>query len=131
MGQRAALAVTVAALAALAGSSPAAARSVMVPAGAARFEVLTPTLIRAEYAQDRRFENRPTMTATREAVPAPRFTFTRSGGWLTISTRLSTLAYRLGSGPFSAGNLRLTLLVSGRRVSVAPQPGQSQGNLGG
>ena len=131
MGQRTALAVTIAALAALAGSAQAAARSVMVPAGAARFEVLTPTLIRAEYAQDRRFENRPTMTATRAAVPAPGFTVNRSGGWLTIRTRLATLAYRLGSGPFSAGNLRLTLSVSGRRVSVAPQPGQSQGNLGG
>ena len=33
----------------------AAARSATVSAGAARFQVLTPTLIRAEYAQDGQF----------------------------------------------------------------------------
>jgi hypothetical protein len=48
-------------------------RSPLIVAGPARFEVLTPTLIRAEYAQDRRFENRPTMTATRRRLPAPPF----------------------------------------------------------
>ncbi len=109
----------------------AAARPAVVSAGAARFEVLTPTLIRAEYAQDRRFENRPTMTATRAPLPRAEFALSRSHGWLIIRTHLMTLRYRLGSGAFSTENLRLSYVVSGHRVSATPQPGSGQGNLGG
>lgn len=115
----------------LALASPALARTATVTAGAARFQVLTPTLIRAEYAADGRFENRPTMTATRDRLPVPAFRVTRSGRWLTIITRRIRLRYRLGSGPFSPANLRMMLTLAGRRVTVGPQPGDGQGNLGG
>jgi hypothetical protein len=115
----------------LAAAAPAGAASDVVGAGRARFEVLTPTLVRAEYAQDRRFENRPTMTATRASLPVPAFRVTRARGWLQIRTRRLTIRYRLGSGPFAAGNLELTLAVGGRRVTVDPAPGESGGNLGG
>src|SRR2546423_12332857 len=84
--------------------SAAAARAPVVSAGAARFQVLTPTLIRAEFSQDRRFENRPTMTATRARLPVPAFAITRSHGWLTITTQRLKLRYRVGSGQFSPGN---------------------------
>lgn len=109
----------------------AAARSDVVRAGTARFEVLTATLIRAEYAADGRFENRPTMTATRSAMPVPRFGVRRERGWLAIRTPRMTLRYRLGSGPFAGSNLLLTINRSGRRVTVHPAPGSGPGNLGG
>src|ERR1700728_5011038 len=60
-----------------------AARPPMVHAGHARFEVLTPTLIRLEYAQDGHFQNAPTMTATRAPLPATRFESPLAGGRLS------------------------------------------------
>jgi len=113
--------------AATASASP---RAPIVRAGPVRFEVLTPTLIRLEYAQDDRFENRPTMTATRGRLPVPHFVVRRSDGWLTIQTAKVTVSYRLRSGPFSASNLALTLTIDGRRVIARPSPTDA-GNLGG
>lgn len=115
----------------LAFAPAAGARTAVVSAGPARFEVLTPTLIRAEYAQDRHFENRPTMTAIRAPLRVPRYSVTHSRGWLLIRTGALTLRYRLGSGPFSSSNLRLVLSLAGRRVNVGAKPGDGQGNLGG
>src|SRR5437763_10694870 len=111
-------------------TDPAAARSDVVRAGAARFEVLTPTLIRLEYAQDGRFENRRTMTTAGEGRPrVPRYEASRARGWLTIRTAAATLCYRLGSGPFTAANLRLEL-GSPRRFAH-PTAANGPGTLGG
>jgi hypothetical protein len=106
-------------------------RSDVVRAGAARFEVLTPTLIRMEYAQDGRFQDAATTTATRAHLPVPRFTTRRRHEWLTIRTRRIALSYRLGSGPFTAANVRLRLTIGRRTQAVHPVAGSTTGNLGG
>ena len=75
-------AVIAAILAVVASAAAQAASPSVIDAGAARFEVLTPTLIRLEYAQDGRFENRP-HDDRRDAVDGPRvahFTVRRTGG---------------------------------------------------
>ena len=114
----------------MASVAPALARSNVVRAGAARFEVVTPTLIRLQYAQDGGFAAGRTMTTGGELrLPTPAFTVTRSGGWLLIRTRAVALRYRLGSGPFSASNLALRLGAS--RALVHPTAGSGPGNLGG
>jgi len=123
----AALALTL--LAAIPGG--AAARSRTVRDGPVRLQVLTPTLIRMEYAADGRFEDGPTMTAVRTALPAVRVRTRIVRGWLTITTDQLVLRYRRGSGPFTPSNVQLTLMHSGRRVTVAPAIGSSPGNLGG
>ena len=41
------------------------------------------------------------------------------------------MRYRLGSGPFAAGNLTASFVVGSKRATVDPQPGDTQGNLGG
>lgn len=104
-------------------------RSDVVRAGPVRFEVLTPTLIRLEYAEDRRFENRPTMTATRARLTVPRFIVSRSKATLTIRTAKVTLTYAVGSGPFGAGNL--TVRDEGSAAAAHPTPANRGGNLGG
>src|ERR1019366_3051490 len=81
--------------------------------------------------EDRRFENRPTMTATRARLSVPSFVLRRAGGWLTIRTRKVTLRYRRGSGAFTTGNLVLALTIDGRRVLTAPSAANGAGNLGG
>ncbi|MFG1646671.1 TIM-barrel domain-containing protein [Amycolatopsis sp. NPDC049252] len=95
-------ALTVAASVPAAGSS----RPRTVTAGDARFQVLSPTLIRTEYAADGKFLDSPTYTAIgRDGFAPTSFTSSTSGGWLTIKTSAVTLRYQVGSGPFTAQNL--------------------------
>jgi hypothetical protein len=99
----------------VAAAGPAAASAIPAPgivrAGAARFEILTPTLIRLEYAADGQFENRPTMLAFNRVIDPPRYSVQTTGGTLVIRTADITLSYELGSGPFSAQNLKLAVAV--------------------
>lgn len=107
-----------------------AARGTVRDAGA-RFQVVTPTLIRLEYAADGRFEDRPSLTAVNRRLRPPRYTVRRGRDVLTIRTRRLTLRYRRRSGPFAPENLTLTLRV-GARAAVArprfpPAPAPSAG----
>jgi alpha-glucosidase (family GH31 glycosyl hydrolase) len=103
----------------------------VIVSGPARFEVLTPSLIRMEYAQDRQFENAPTLTAVRAPLAPLAISVSTRDGWLAITTRALTLRYRLGSGPFSAANVQLTMTIGGRLATAHPVAGSSAGNLGG
>ncbi|MBV2353822.1 carbohydrate-binding protein [Streptomyces sp. J2-1] len=87
----------------------------------ARFQILSPTLIRTEYAADGRFEDRPTFNAVGRDTftPAP-YTSTVRNGTLTITTSALTLRYRLGSGPFGAGNLSIVYKAGTTPVETAP-----------
>ncbi len=104
-----------------------AARPPTVYAGHARFEVLTPALIRLEYSQDGHFQNAPTMTATRATLAATPFEDRLRHGVLTLRTAKITLRYTLAGGPFSASDLTLAMRVSGRRVTVHPSAGTRAG----
>ncbi len=101
--------------------------------GKARFSVLSPTLIRMEYAEDGRFEDRPTQTVASRPLPSADFVQGQQGDELIIETAALRLRYRRGSGPFAADNLSIELRRGDERVvavpdwSFAPQPG----NLGG
>jgi Glycosyl hydrolases family 31/Domain of unknown function (DUF5110) len=109
-----------------AGASAAtAARSPIVRDGNARFEVLTPTLIRIEYAAGGRFEDRPTLTAASRRLQKVPFTTRVRNGIRVIRTARLELRYRRGSGPFSAANLEL--LLGPGRVSVHPRFGPPPG----
>lgn len=114
-----------------AGHSPAASQappSHTVRDGAARFEVLTPTLIRLEYAADGSFEDGATFNVINRALPKPKFSATHTDGWLVINTDELTLRYRDGSGPFNSSNTSISVNVSGTTVtghpSWPPAPGQ-------
>jgi hypothetical protein len=113
--------VSIAAAAALAPGAPAAAAPgpVKITDGPARFTVLSPTLIRLEYAADENFEGRPSLTAVNRALPGARVRTKVVDGLRVIRTDRMLLRYRLGSGPFDASNLSLTLR-GGLRRTVAP-----------
>ncbi|MEU4520219.1 TIM-barrel domain-containing protein [Amycolatopsis sp. NPDC024027] len=118
-----ALAVAGSAVAAVAVATPAVAgpASQTVTAGNARFQVLSPTLIRTEYAGDGRFTDAATFNAVgRGAFPSTPYTSTVSGGVLTIKTSATTLTYRLNSGPFDGGNLELRTTAGATPVLAAP-----------
>lgn len=118
------IAVTAApALADQALADPAAAQlaAATVRAGDARFQVLSPTLIRTEYAADGRFTDQPTFNAIgRGAFRPPPYTARVTGQVLTISTSALTLSYDLGSGPFAARNLSVRLKAGAEPVTAAP-----------
>src|SRR5687767_5136041 len=104
------LAVALAAIAVWpAPAEAAAAEPTEIRFGPARFQVLSPTLIRLEYAEDHAFEDRPTLTVPiRRAEATPVSTEVR-GDVREIRTSRMVLRYREGSGPFTAQNLRLKI----------------------
>lgn len=106
---------------AAAGSAPHRARTATVRVDNARFEVLSPTLVRTEYSGDGHFEDRATFNAIgRGAFTPPHYTSSVRDGVLTITTSAMTLRYRVGSGPFTTGNLTTSFKAGPTPVLAAP-----------
>ena len=99
--------------------------------GGARFEVVTSTLIRLEYAADGRFEDGPSLTAVGRRLRRVRYRVRRTASVLRIRTRRLVLSYRRGSGPFAPGNLTIRLRVGRRVVAVQPRFPQPPGPAAG
>lgn len=104
--------------AAAASSAAPTAASTAVTDGSARFEVLSPTLIRMEYAGDGSFQDAATFNAVNRSFPAVPFTTSVSNGYRQIVTSALTLRYQENSGPFTAANT--SIVVSGTNVTAAP-----------
>ena len=79
-----------------------------IPAGNARFEFLTPSLVRMEYSPSGMFTDAPTAVVQKRDWPAVRVQSTQKDGWLIAATGAMTLRYRLRSGPFTRANLSVT-----------------------
>ena len=77
--------------------------------GPARFEVITPTLIRLEYAGDGQFQDAPTFNVPSRNLPAASYTTDVANGYREIHTASLTLRYREGSGPFTSANTTVTV----------------------
>lgn len=95
-------------------SAPATSSATEVRQGNARFQVLSPSLVRVEYAADGRFEDRPTQNVAARPAGA-RARVVRRGGILEIGTRAMTLRYRGETvpGTVSAGDLEVVASGSG------------------
>lgn len=88
--------------------------------GNARFSILTPTLIRLEYAEDGVFENRPSQLVGTRPAPSPEFRSRVEGELLIIQTDALTLTYTRNSGPFSPENLRVTFQHGDQSATAEP-----------
>ena len=95
-------------------------RSAIVHVGDVRIEVLASTLLRLEYSPSEHFENSPTVNALNRRMLVPPYSFSTSGGRLTVRTASATLRYKLGSGPFTPLNTSLQLTGGGGTSTVAP-----------
>ena len=60
------------------------------------------------------------MNALNRRMPVPHYSSSTARGWLTVRTTNATLRYKLGSGPFTARNTTLQLMVGGQKSTVAP-----------
>ncbi|MPY31101.1 carbohydrate-binding protein [Streptomyces adustus] len=92
-----------------------------IASGDARFQVLSPTLIRTEYAGDGKFTDDPTFNAIGRTGFAETAYSTRiSDGWLTIKTSATELRYKVGSGPFDTDNLSVRETAGDNPVTATP-----------
>ena len=94
---------------------PKADEKAQVVAGNARFTVLTPQMIRMEWSEDGKFEDRATLTFVNRKLEVPEFKVKQSKSKLVITTSNVTLTYKKGA-KFSAENLSAEILVAGNKV---------------
>ena len=90
---------------------PEASADAQVICGKARFTVLTPRLIRMEWAEDARFEDRATLGVVNRNLPTPEFVVKKSRSKVIIKTSEMTLSYS-GQEKFSAANLSITFKMA-------------------
>ena len=91
---------------------PVAPEKAQVVAGKARFTVLTPRLVRMEWAEDGAFEDRASLGIVNRDLPVPDFKVRKSGSKVTITTSALTLVYT-GPAKFDAQNLKVTFTMAG------------------
>jgi alpha-glucosidase (family GH31 glycosyl hydrolase) len=106
-------------------NDPVADPKAVVILGKARFTVLTPELIRMEWAADGKFEDHASFVFLNRRLPVPEFekAVTKSGRnqVLTIKTAALTLSYTPASdGQFTEKNLSVELKVDGKQVVWHP-----------
>jgi alpha-glucosidase (family GH31 glycosyl hydrolase) len=102
-----------------------------VVAGDARFQFLTPSLVRMEYAPSGRFVDAPSAVVLKREWPTVVAQSSRENGWLVVHTSEMILRYRLNSGHFTADNLQVTW-TRPSNAAHAWHPGQlDTQNLGG
>jgi len=85
-----------------------------------RFTILTPRLIRLEWSETGKFEDRGTYAFPTRYAPAPPFRTHIEGKVLTIDTGLLMLHHTQNSGKFSADNLSITFELNGERQTWVP-----------
>ena len=130
------LAVLLATLAAFAQQTfyPQASEDAQVVFGKARFTVLTPRLVRMEWAEDSKFEDRATLGIVNRALDVPQFDVKKSRSKVIIKTSDMTLTYA-GQDKFSAENLSIVFKMADPKAkkgvkTVTWTPGMDEsGNL--
>ncbi len=120
-------------------TDPEADSKAVVILGKARFTVLTPELIRMEWAADGKFEDHASFVFLNRRLPVPGFDRTESdhGHRLTLKTSALTLTYSPGAGGkahqdgrFTPENLTIEFTVDGKPVIWHPGQADDQ-NLQG
>lgn len=76
--------------------------------GNARFEVLSPDVVRMEYSPKHKFLDRPSIAVVNRKRGAVEYHTVDSGQWLEISTSKLTLHYRSRPGEFTRDNLMIS-----------------------
>ena len=98
----------------------------VVVSGNARFTILTERLIRMEWSEDGRFEDRATLAVVNRRMPVPKYVRKMSAGQMVIETPRLRLTYK--GGRFAKDNLSVSFKMNGREVVWYPGADTS-GNL--
>jgi alpha-glucosidase (family GH31 glycosyl hydrolase) len=95
----------------------------VVTVGSARFTILTPQLIRMEWASDRKFEDHASLVFLNRRSSVPEFTHeTGPDGSTVIRTSALTLTYAPGKsdGKLTPGNLTISFDLGGKKIVWKP-----------
>ncbi|MCL4524305.1 MAG: glycoside hydrolase family 31 protein [Acidobacteria bacterium] len=117
-------------LAAQQKNDPVADPKAVVVSGNARFTILTPQLIRMEWAEDGKFEDHASLVFINRRLPVPAATIEQRGAIMHVSTEKLGLSYSYGNVPFSSENLKVEFKLNGEKVMWTPGM-EDTGNLGG
>ena len=117
--------------------TPAADPKAVIVDGNARFTILTPRLVRMEWAADGKFEDHASLVFLNRRLPVPKFEVSgrrdSNSGPLTITTGALEIRYHPAAGDpgkFTPDNLDITFMLNGKQVSWHPGDADS-GNLMG
>ena len=117
--------------------NPVADPAAVVVLGNARFTVLTPQMIRMEWAADGKFEDHPSFVFLNRRLPVPKFTHnvfvSGRNQYLQLKTDMLSLEYVLSgsdSQTFDERNLHIDFTLNGNQVSWHPGM-EDKGNLQG
>jgi alpha-glucosidase len=103
-------------------TAPADPRAVVID-GRARFSVLTPQLIRMEWAADGKFEDHASFVFIHRRLPVPKFSVNREGSRLTIDTGALRLTYDAdgaNNGELSPTDLGIAFVLNGKERAWHP-----------
>ncbi len=99
----------------------------VVTRGNARFTVLTPQLIRMEWAADGKFEDHASLVFLNRKLPAPKFqqSLTKPGADQALIVKTDALELRYSPAPdsngkFTAANLEISFALNGKTVTWRP-----------
>ena len=102
-------------------NNPVADPAAVIIQGHARFTVLTPQLIRIEWAADGKFEDHASLVFINRRLPVPKYSHEFGGGKLTLKTDALTLTYTpKADGRFTSDNLTIEFTVDGKPVVWRP-----------
>jgi alpha-glucosidase (family GH31 glycosyl hydrolase) len=106
-------------------TDPVADPKAIVTVGKARFTVLTPQLIRMEWAADGKFEDHASFVFLNRRLPVPKFDQTEltAGSAKTIAIKTSALTLNYSpsvDGKFTPDNLSIVLTVDGKQITWRP-----------
>ncbi len=111
--------------------NPIADPAAIVVSGNARFTILTPGLVRMEYSDGGKFEDRASFAFINRRLPVPKFEKADRQGILTITTEKLSIRYRPG-GKFDKSNLTVQVKsVDGQADLECAPPFANPSNLGG
>src|SRR6202522_4395959 len=106
------------------GYDPVADPRAVVTTAHARFTILTPQLIRMEWAADGKFEDHASLVFLNRRLPVPEFTHesAANGGSTVIQTSALKLVYLAGNsdGKFAPDNLGITFNLNGNEIIWKP-----------
>jgi len=108
--------------------NPVADSKAVVISGNARFTLLTPRLIRMEWSEDGKFEDRASLTIVNRKLPVPEYSKNENNGWLEIVTSELHLKYKTGGGKFNAENLSVEFTL-GNEKKTWKYGDENKGNL--
>ncbi len=101
-------------------TAPALPENIAWQSGSCRISLITPRLVRFEYAADGRFEDRRTLAVEHRALRPVPFSRNREGDRIRIDTGALRIELLADEQPLSRSNLRCRFELNGRSVTFFP-----------